>query len=216
MQNRKKPLPDHTPIDYWECYAKVVLEHVLSKSYKNLQLRDKPDLQFPDGSTGIEVTQAIDPDQLNAEKLYSNIEYNLIRNEKRAKEEIKKCGCEFVNGLLKGKPGTDSFDIILNALKRKLNTINKGGYILFNEYDLFLFSDIYSNDEMRQNALKTMVELSKGYKITFKQIMVLVPGALYIFDLELYECEVVLVSNKMQYQLACLARNIIEGSIERK
>ena len=53
---KDKPLPDHTKLDYYECYAKIVLEDLFPDRYFNLILADKPDLQGYD--VGIEVTKA--------------------------------------------------------------------------------------------------------------------------------------------------------------
>lgn len=207
-----KLLPDRTPLRYDECYAKIVLEKVISKSYEKLIIKDKPDLQFPDGSVGIEVTQALDPEQLQAERLYSKIERSLVRNEEAAKKQITKCGAEYKDGVLQGKPGTDSFKLILEALEKKLKTINKGEYDKFNEYVLFLLSDIYSDETMRQEALNFMIEKSSEYKIKFNQIIVLVPESLYIFKLKRQDCQVINVSSENLFKMSCLAWEMVEDS----
>lgn len=214
MLECKMPLPNHTPLDYMECYAKIVLEQVLSRSFEKLAVLDKPDLQFPDGSIGIEVTQAVDSDQLRAESLYTGINYGLVRNEDRAKKEIKKCGCEYQDGILRGKPGSDSFELILGAVEAKLETINKGGYATFREYDLFILSGISSNEKMRQEALESMVKLSEEYKIIFDKIMVLVPGSFYIFNLKQQDCQVIDITGEQQFQMACLARKMVDDSMK--
>lgn len=40
-----KPLPKHTNLDYYECYAKVVLEDMCPNQFSDLDILDKPDLQ---------------------------------------------------------------------------------------------------------------------------------------------------------------------------
>ena len=55
---------------YDEHLAKVILSKLVSQDFEQLELRDKPDLQFPDHSKGIEVTQAIGQKQQEADHLY--------------------------------------------------------------------------------------------------------------------------------------------------
>lgn len=210
MQKWTIPLPEHTNSDYHECYAKIVLSQLLSRDYENLIIKDKPDLQFPDGSNGIEVTQAIDPGQQTAERLYTNIQYDRVRSEEGAINKIQKCGCKYENGILFGKTGTDSFDLILQAVKAKLEKINQGGYAYFHHYDLFVFSDIYADDLMLKGALQSMFALSGGYEIFFQTIFVLVPGRLYVFDLFSKQTQVINYSNELQYKTACQAREMVE------
>ncbi|MCI9592142.1 MAG: hypothetical protein HFG42_16675 [Lachnospiraceae bacterium] len=212
MQKWTEPLPKHTKLNYYECYAKIALSQLLSRNYENLILKDKPDLQFLDGSNGIEVTQAIELDQQKADSLYANILYNRVHNRERAIKEIEKCDCKYVDGILIGKPGTDSFDLILQALNRKLETINKGGFSPFCFYDLFIFSDIYADDIMRKQALQSMIDLSENYAVSFEKILVLVPGSLYIFVLPSKQIQVINYSDKIQREMACLAREMVEAA----
>ena len=44
---------------FFERYAKISLENLLGEKYASLINSDRPDLQSPDGSIGIEVTCAI-------------------------------------------------------------------------------------------------------------------------------------------------------------
>ena len=46
---------------FFERYAQITLETVLGESYASLVNEDRPDLQMPDGSLGIEVTRAMEP-----------------------------------------------------------------------------------------------------------------------------------------------------------
>lgn len=212
MQKWTTPLPKHTKLDYYECYAKIVLSQLLSRDYENLIIKDKPDLQFPDESNGIEVTQAIDPDQQTAEMLYTDIQYGRVRSKEGAINKIQKCGCKYENGILFGKTGTDSFELILQAVKAKLEKINHGGYAYFRHYDLFVFSDIYADNLMLKGALQSMFALSDGYKIFFQTIFVLVPGSLYVFDLSSKQTQVINYSNELQHKTACQAREMVEAA----
>lgn len=214
MRKWTTPLPKHTKLDYYECYAKIALSQLLSQDYENLIIKDKPDLQFPDESSGIEVTQAIDPDQQTAERLYTDIQYGRVRKKEGAINKIQKCGCKYENGILFGKTGTDSFDLILSAVKTKLEKINQGVYAYLCHYDLFVFSDIYADNIMLKGALQSMLALSSGYKVIFETIIILVPGSLYIFDLFSKQTKVIDYPNELQYEIACQAREMVEKAEE--
>lgn len=65
-----KPLSEHTKLDYYECYAKIVLEEMFPDQFFDLVSHDKPDLQNEKLIIGIEVTSSINPKQKEAESLY--------------------------------------------------------------------------------------------------------------------------------------------------
>ena len=46
---------------FFERYARLTLETLLGSRYEALQNEDRPDLQMPDKSLGIEVTRAMEP-----------------------------------------------------------------------------------------------------------------------------------------------------------
>ncbi|WP_010241328.1 hypothetical protein [Clostridium arbusti] len=191
MINKNEPLPDHTNKDYYECYAKVVLEELYPKEFLNLEITDKPDLETKNGEYGIEVTNARDKDQMNAENLYSRISYNKVRNVTRALEKIKKCGCKLEGGILSGKVGTDSFDLILSAFNKKLKKLNRKGYRYFKRNCLFIFSDIYADDKMITKAVKDMQQSQINTGKNFYKVFVWLPKCfcclnLYTGSYEIY------------------------------
>lgn len=211
MKKWDAPLPKHTKLDYYECYAKIILSHLLSINCESILIRDRPDLQFIDDSRGIEVTQAIDQDQQIAENLYTNI--HSVRSKEGAIQEIHHCGCKYEDGILIGKLGTDSFKFIMKAIETKLEKLNNGGYARFCHYELFVFSDIYANDMMLNDTLLSMRTLSNKYKLSFEKIFVSVPGSLYIFELPSKQFHVIDYSNKLQYEMACQARELVEADM---
>ena len=46
---------------FFERYAQITLESCLGNAYSALVNEDRPDLQMPDHSLGIEVTRAMEP-----------------------------------------------------------------------------------------------------------------------------------------------------------
>ena len=65
-----KPLPEHTKLDYYECYAKIVLEEMFPERFSDLIIIDKPDLQNEQLDIGVEVTSSVNAKQKEVEALY--------------------------------------------------------------------------------------------------------------------------------------------------
>lgn len=214
MANWTEPLPKHPGLDYYECYAKVVLEELFPTEFVDLEIKDKPDLQTNDGEYGIEVTRAIDSDSIRADELYTDISYNRARNKKGAIEEIKKCGCKLQDGVLTGKPGTDSFDLILESFENKLNKLQKG-YKEYRKNCLFIFSYIYANDRMINEAIQIMKQKQIDSEKKFYKVFILVPGYCYCLDLATFCYEIYRIESKDQYNQADKAREIVEKHIKK-
>lgn len=52
--------------------------------------------------------------------------------------------------------GTDSFEPIINALRKKLDRLDSGDYELFRRNELFVRSNILADEEMLREALTNM------------------------------------------------------------
>lgn len=208
MFNWKEPLPKHTKVDYYECYAKIVLEEICANEFNELEIADKPDLQSIKKNQGIEVTIAIDKDELKAESLHTDICYGRVRNLEKAHNEIKKCGCELSEYFLFSQ-SDENFDLILGAFDNKLNKLNK--YKLFKKNYLFIFSDILPTKKMLDDAIEIMIEkqLDKERKIC--KVYILVPGCFYIFDLYKSKYESIKIDSSLQCLQANKARELVES-----
>lgn len=206
--DKNKLLPPHTKLDYWECYAKIVLEEQFSEKFTNLILNDKPDLQDNDGRVGVEVTIANNPKQLEAERLYSTLYYKNEKQKAYDVERIEKLGAKVHDGFMMGIKGTDSFEQINNAIITKCKTIAKGSYEPFDEYHLFVFSSIYAVDYMLREELEKLIaeDIGKFYRM----IYVLVPSGMYCFDLTTNEYKVYDIDSNMQHKQATKARQMVE------
>ena len=216
MGNWDEPLPKHTKFDYYECYAKVVLEELYPEEFKDFEIKDKPDLQMKYGDLGVEVTNSVDKDQLKAEGLYIDIEYNRIRNVTKAVEEIKKCGCNLENGILIGKTSSSSFKSILEAFDKKLEKLNAGDYKYFDKNHLFVFSYIHVNDRMVMEAIQEMRQKQISMKIQYNKVFVLVPGYCYSLNLHISRYEKIRIDSKLQGVQADTARELVEEYEKRK
>lgn len=182
---------NHTSLDYYECYAKIVLEELYPEEFQNLLILDKPDLQSIDGLVGIEVTNAIDKNKMEAEKLYSEISCNSAKNPQKALKRIEKCGYKLEYGILsyskKGildyKLSENSFCSIIKSFDKKLTKLNGGQYKYFKNNHLFVFSYIFCDDEMIKDAILEMQKKQSNMKIKFYKVYLLIPGRCYSIDL---------------------------------
>ena len=208
--DEKKPLSSHTKLDYWECYAKIVLGDLFSDKFCDLILADKPDLQDANGYVGIEVTRAENPKRLETESLYSGLYYKPEKQRVRDIERIEQLGAKLYFGFMAGVKGTDSFDLINNAINSKCKTLSKGGYRNFKEYHLFLFSSIYAVDDMLKEELQYLIV--NGIGEFYRIIYILVPGGMYCFDLETGIYKTFDIDSKKQFEHATQARRmVLEG-----
>lgn len=197
MINEDRPLPKHPKADYYECYAKIVLEELYPEEFSNLEIKDKPDLQTNSMELGIEVTSSIDKDQRNAESLFADIHYNRVRDKAGALKRIEKCGCKLEDFILVGKPGRDSFDLILSSFKEKLKKLNEEYQEVKKNY-LFIFSDILADERMIIDAIRDMQQVQKNREKQFYKVFVLVPEECYYLDLYTGDYKIHPIESKAQ------------------
>lgn len=211
INNWIEPLPKHTKLDYYECYAKIVLEEFYPEQFINLKIKDKPDLQSKDDNFGVEVTIAIDRMELQAENLYSDITYNRVRDKVNSLKRIEKYGYKIRNGILYGKGSINSFDLIFKAFNNKLNKLNDKGYKPFNKNFLFIFSYICASDEMIKDAIIYMQNKQLDKQRQFNKVFLLVPGYLYCLNLYEGNYEVKRIKFIHQSSQADRARGLVEA-----
>ncbi len=121
--NDDELLPRHTKYSWEECYAKVVLEEFFKEKFKDLNIKDKPDLQNEVLSIGIECTVSIDKESIEAENLYSELTYGKLKNPDKCKERIKRLGGNITEYSM-FESRTVSLKSILGAVKTKLKKLN--------------------------------------------------------------------------------------------
>ena len=89
--------------------------------YGGLIVKDKPDLIDYKASLGIEVTEANPQANKEADALYSEMQNSGFDATAHARsiERIEQLGGKVISGILFGPGGNDSFDLIMDTLKRK-------------------------------------------------------------------------------------------------
>lgn len=183
-KSNRAPSTSTRALKYPEVYARLILEHIDPVMYGGLIVKDKPDLIDYKASLGIEVTEANPQANKEADALYSEMQNSGFDATAHARsiERIEQLGGQVISGILFGPGGNDSFDLIMDAFKKKAKKLNKGEYEPLKHNHLFIFSWILADRIMLEGALCRFAELN-ALPIKFERVIVNVPGRNYDFDL---------------------------------
>ncbi len=216
--DQDKPLPEHTKLDYYECYAKVILEEFFFDYVGVLKLSDKPDLINVDKSIGIEVTIADDPGQIEAEKLWSRMPYKDFAQQARDIERMRQLGVEYMGGIQTWPSRNYAVDIrqtpvnwVIKAFQSKVKKLNSGNYQVFEHYALFIHSDVWLNDTRERELLSFFIaENSKNMK--YEMVFLTTSIDVFVFDLKNETISTLKYAEfkSKQYSLATEARQMVE------
>ncbi len=148
---RFRPLPDHTRLDYDECCVKLILEEIFPQRYSNLVLSDKPDLQ---GKTvGIEVTTA---DSKESQEALNNwVKANFCEDteqKKRYIERMSQLGIRYTEGFQVWPSFQPSFEQTQKAIEQKIRKVKKGNYKAFPRYELFILTNTWYEEKVVSDA----------------------------------------------------------------
>lgn len=171
---------------FFERYAQLTLEKILGEKYASLVNRDRPDLQNEDGSLGIEVTRAMEPDRHNANQLLKELAGMQIQEEQREDmQKIIDCGYGY------GLPGLNYMGALENEywslaqplqriLTSKVKKVASGFYGSFNEFGLFVFCrDILDMTQVEQAVTFTLL-LQDNLDIRFNTLYLSQTDTLYV------------------------------------
>lgn len=179
-----KPLSSNTIYKWEECFAKLMLEYVLPTEFYDLAISDKPDLQSVTLNLGIEVTTAVMKEDLELDKLYTDLEYNLVRNKEKVYKKISYLGGNISGGILMHPVRYRDLSHIKKCICNKLEKLNNDGYKRFNRNYLFITDQNLILEQECIDLLKEYKIIQNQYKIKFKKIYIyLYGGKLYEFDI---------------------------------
>lgn len=172
---------------FFERYSQLTLQTILGEKYAGLVNRDRPDLQMEDGSLGIEVTRAMEPDRHNANQLLKELAGMQIKEEQR--EDLQRI---VESGYGYGLPGLDytgyleqEYWSLAQPLQRiltsKVEKVAKGFYGNFKEFGLYVFC--------RDLLDLTQVEAAVNYTLLLQNNLDLRFNTLYLSQTDtLYVC----------------------------
>ena len=174
---------------FFERYAKITLESLLGEQYTDLINKDRPDLQKPDKSLGIEVTRAMTSSKDVAHAMLKEMAGHDVKEEDR--EEVRQIiESGYGYGLQDGKYiGYLEYEYwqLAQPLKRiiesKVSKVGAGFYGNFDEYGLYIFckDDLDYNEVML--TMEYTSDLQRRLDIKYSKMYLSLIDKLYVCDL---------------------------------
>lgn len=174
---------------FFERYARTSLEMLLDRKYASLINDDRPDLQAPDRSIGIEVTRAMQESKDVAQALLKEMAGMTVKEEDREEMgQIIDSGYGF--GLQEGRYiGHIEYDywLLAQPLKRiiasKVEKVGSGFYGDFNEYGLYIFCKDDLSEEEVILAMEYTSDLQRNLDMKYSKMYLSLINRLYVCDL---------------------------------
>ena len=174
---------------FFERYAQITLETCLGPDYAALVNEDRPDLQMPDRSLGIEVTRAMEPKKDVAISMLKEMAgFEVAEQDREEVDQIIKTGYGY--GLQEGKYiGHLEYEywILAQPLRRiiesKVRKVGSGFYGDFAEYGLYIFC---KDDLTEEEVILTMEytsDLQRHLDVKYSKMYLSLIDKLYVCDL---------------------------------
>ena len=203
---------------FFERYAQITLETVLGDVYADLVNEDRPDLQKPDKSLGIEVTRAMEPKKeaamtmlkemagLPVETEGSEKDNNSLSNSDR--EEMNQIissgyGYGLQDGRYVGHLEYEYWSLALplrRIIESKISKVASGFYGDFKEFGLYIFC---KDDLTEDDAIMTMEyasELQRHLDVKYSKMYLSTIDRLYVCDLA--------ATNRLDHKTTCTSHDI--------
>ena len=174
---------------FFERYAQLCLENILGEDYKYLVNEDRPDLQMPDHSLGIEVTRAMEPRKDVALDLLTEMAgFQAPSEEKEEMDRIVSSGYGY--GLQEGRYiGHLEYEYwrlalpLRRIIESKIAKVGSGFYGEFKEYGLYIFC---KDDLTEEEVILTMEytsNLQRSLDLKYSKMYLSLIDRLYVCDL---------------------------------
>ena len=174
---------------FFERYAQITLETVLGKEYAALVNEDRPDLQMPDKSLGIEVTRAMEPRKEAALHMLKEMAGLEIREEDR--EEVGHIiesgyGYGLQNGKYIGHIEYEYWALahpLRRIIESKVSKVASGFYGEFDEYGLYIFCKDNLTEEEVILTMEYTSDLQRNLDVRYSKMYLSLIDRLYVCDL---------------------------------
>lgn len=191
---------------FFERYAQISLETLLGDDYADLVNKDRPDLQKPDRSLGIEVTRAMEPKKDVADAMLKEMAGLVVPEEDRAEmEQIMSSGYGY--GLQDGKYiGHIEYEYwaLAQPLRRiiasKVGKVGSGFYGEFEEYGLYIFCKDNLSEEEIILTMEYTSDLQRNLDTKYSKMYLSLIDRLYVCNLD----EV----NRLHHQTKCTSYDV--------
>ena len=174
---------------FFERYAKYTLETFLGSGYSALVNEDRPDLQMPDKSLGIEVTRAMEPHKDVAHDLL--LEMSGVESPTDDSEDMQTIirsgyGYGLHDGKYIGRLEYEYWKLaqpLKRIIKSKVGKVGSGFYGDFKEYGLYIFCKDHLSEEEVILTMEYTSELQRHLDIRYSKIYLSLIDKLYVCDL---------------------------------
>ena len=174
---------------FFERYAQITLETCLGSDYAALVNEDRPDLQMPDGSLGIEVTRAMEPKKDVAISMLKEMAgFEVAEQDREEVDQIIKTGYGY--GLQEGRYiGHLEYEYwalaqpLRRIIESKVRKVGSGFYGEFAEYGLYIFC---KDDLTEEEVILTMEytsDLQRNLDVKYSKMYLSLIDKLYVCDL---------------------------------
>lgn len=174
---------------FFERYAQITLETVLGDWYASLVNEDRPDLQMPDGSLGIEVTRAMEPHKEAALTMLKEMAgLQVAETEREDMDRIVETGYGY--GLQGGRyVGHLEYEYwslaqpLRRIIESKVSKVGSGFYGDFQDYGLYIFCKDDLSDEEVGLVVEYTADLQRHLDIRYSKMYLSMIDRLYVCDL---------------------------------
>ena len=178
---------------FFERYAQITLETVLGDEYADLVNEDRPDLQMPDKSLGIEVTRAMEPRKEAALHMLKEMAGLEVREEDQ--EEVNHIlqsgyGYGLQDGRYVGHLEYEYWSLALplrRIIESKISKVGSGFYGEFKEFGLYIFCKDNLSEEEVILTMEYASDLQRNLDVKYSKIYLSLIDRLYVCDMTMVD-----------------------------
>lgn len=175
---------------FFERYAMVTLRTVLGERYGRLVNDDRPDLQMPDRSMGIEVTRAMEESKSVADSLLLEMAGVIDPEDDEAEDSRRILESGYAYGLKGGRyVGKLEYRYwsLAQPLRRiiasKVDKVSSGFYGDFRHFGLYVFCKDHLTEEEVNLTVNYTSGLQSGKKVSYDMLYLSLIDSLYVCDM---------------------------------
>ena len=171
---------------FFERYARHTLETFLGRRYSALVNEDRPDLQMPDRSLGIEVTRAMESRKDVAQELL--LEMAGVESPSNDSEEMDQIirsgyGYGLQDGRYVGRLEYEYWRLaqpLRRIIESKVGKVGSGFYGDFNEYGLYIFCKDHLSEEEVILTMEYTSDLQRHLDLRYSKMYLSLIDRLYV------------------------------------
>ena len=174
---------------FFERYARHTLETCLGSRYSALINEDRPDLQMPDKSLGIEVTRAMEPRKDVAQDLLlemAGVESPADNDDEMGQIIRTGYGYGLQEGRYVGRLEYEYWRLaqpLRRIIESKVGKVGSGFYGDFEEYGLYIFCKDHLSEEEVRLTMEYTCDLQRHLDIRYSKLYISLIDRLYVCDL---------------------------------